>query len=566
MTNFNYAARDYDTIKTDLLARAERILPEWTDRDPSDFGMLLVDLWAYMGDVQHYYIDRAASEAFLDTATQRESVLALANLFDYKPLSVSSANGTVTVANSNTETYTVEKDTEFTARHNDKTFVVHARDSIVIPASGSDTVPVREGVVVEDELLTDSASGLPGQFYTLASAGAAPATIRIEVYEDGVNATEYEYVGRLSLAAAGARVFTTQTGPDNFVEVLFGSTTNGYVPPSGSTITATYANCSGLEGNLPANVVTGFVNAVTTGISVSSSTVFSGGADAESIASMKQSIPAVISIQDRAVTEEDFVAVALTVPGVSKAALEYTAPAAGTVQTTSNRGIASGVATLEITSHGYVTGDVVRVDNVGVDYDGVHVIQSAPTADTFTYNTNGADETYPVVDTDGAVFQIGEAEAKLYLQESRTDYLTTVDNIQTVDTALRTTVEETVQDKALLGVSVTTAATITWEPIDVTYTVYVNSRAVTNTVTAAVEAALDNLFSFDNVSFGQLMHLGQVHRTILNVPGVDYVTVEKFDVAAGGPTSVQNTIQVQDYRLPKKGTYAATYVGGISTS
>ena len=41
-------------------------LPEWTDRSPADLGVLLVDLFAYVGDVVCYYQDRIASESFLD--------------------------------------------------------------------------------------------------------------------------------------------------------------------------------------------------------------------------------------------------------------------------------------------------------------------------------------------------------------------------------------------------------------------------------------------------------------------------------------------------------------------
>ena len=58
MANFDYTTRDFDTIRADMLARASAIMPEWTDRDPADFGMLMVDLWAHDADVMHYYIDR----------------------------------------------------------------------------------------------------------------------------------------------------------------------------------------------------------------------------------------------------------------------------------------------------------------------------------------------------------------------------------------------------------------------------------------------------------------------------------------------------------------------------
>ena len=48
-----------------MLRLAQQRLPEWTDRSPADLGMLLVDLFAYMGDIVVYYQDRIASEMFL---------------------------------------------------------------------------------------------------------------------------------------------------------------------------------------------------------------------------------------------------------------------------------------------------------------------------------------------------------------------------------------------------------------------------------------------------------------------------------------------------------------------
>ena len=123
MAAFNYSSRDFDTIKGDLLARANKVMPEWTDRDPSDFGMLFLDLWAYAADIMHYYIDRAAGEYFLPTATQRESVLALANLMDYIPSGRTSAVSTLTLENiSSTTDYTVPAKTRFIARQDNETY------------------------------------------------------------------------------------------------------------------------------------------------------------------------------------------------------------------------------------------------------------------------------------------------------------------------------------------------------------------------------------------------------------------------------------------------------------
>ena len=169
---FDFASRDYDNIKRDLLARAERIVPEWVDRDPSDFSMMMVDMWAYMGDILHYYIDRAAGEAFITTATQRESVLALANLFDYTPRNRTAATATVYVSNtsSGSAVGVVPTGTTFSATTEDGTALEFYSTASVSVSAGSANVPVavREGKKVSSEQLTTSATGQVGQRYTLS--------------------------------------------------------------------------------------------------------------------------------------------------------------------------------------------------------------------------------------------------------------------------------------------------------------------------------------------------------------------------------------------------------------
>ena len=97
MPNFDYTSRDYYSIREDLLSRAAEmpIGSNWNTRSTSDFGVMLVDLWAYMGEILHFYVDRAAAETFVSTATQRESLLAFSNLVDYEPIKMNAAEATV---------------------------------------------------------------------------------------------------------------------------------------------------------------------------------------------------------------------------------------------------------------------------------------------------------------------------------------------------------------------------------------------------------------------------------------------------------------------------------------
>ena len=55
----------------------------WTSREPDDFGMALLAMWAWIGDVLTFYQERVANEAFIRTALLPESVRRLAGLLGY---------------------------------------------------------------------------------------------------------------------------------------------------------------------------------------------------------------------------------------------------------------------------------------------------------------------------------------------------------------------------------------------------------------------------------------------------------------------------------------------------
>jgi uncharacterized phage protein gp47/JayE len=159
----------------------------------------------------------------------------------------------------------------------------------------------------------------------------------------------------------------------------------------------------------------------------------------------------------------------------------------------------------------------------------------------------------------------GNASVTIYPQVDRnSDFLTTGDTSQTVDSTTQNSVVSLIQPKAILGVDVVCASSITWRPIDVAVTINVVPTYVALYVEREVEAAIDNLFAFNNVRFGQTISLGRLYRAIVGVRGVEYATITVLDDA--GDTSVETTITVGDYELPKKGTVNVTVVGGITST
>jgi hypothetical protein len=321
---FNYASRTYSTIRQDLLTRANKVSPEWTDRDPSDFGMLFVDLWSYMGDILHYYVDRAGRESFISTATQRESLVAYANMFGYVPSGRASAMATVYISNSSSaSTYSIPAGTKFSAVSDNKIYYFYNIDDATVGPSVSAAVNLFEGTKIVDEVLSTSASGAPNQSYLIGYSDADMKTTSVYVTEDGVKTLWLRYASVQEIPK-NARGFVVSLAASGDVRVTFGNRTNGFIPPSGSTITINYTRSSGVNGNIGSNLINSFVSSTPSYITINGSTSATGGSNGETAETLKTNIVSYMRTQDRAVTLVDYADLTKSVNGVYKAVATYT--------------------------------------------------------------------------------------------------------------------------------------------------------------------------------------------------------------------------------------------------
>jgi hypothetical protein len=84
--NFSYLAKDFASFRSLMLDRMSTIIPAWTERNPADLGIVLVELLAFVGDYLSYQQDAVATEAYLATARRRTSVRRHVKLVDYPML------------------------------------------------------------------------------------------------------------------------------------------------------------------------------------------------------------------------------------------------------------------------------------------------------------------------------------------------------------------------------------------------------------------------------------------------------------------------------------------------
>lgn len=326
MANFipqvDYTSRDYDSIREDLVNLIPLYAPQWTSRDPADFGIVLLEMFSYLGDLLNYYIDRAANESFLSTASQRQSILNIANLLGYTPTGSIPAKVELTFYNSTATAISVPALTQVattTIVNGVNTQVIFETNSAVtVPAAagsvnGQASVQATQGQTITNEDVGDS-DGTSDQEFVLENTPVINNSISVTV-----NDTVYISVPYLIDAAGTDAVFYSTTDAEETTKIVFGDGVSGRIPPANSQILVTYRVGGGVVGNVNSNTLKNIITNYAPGLTVNNALAASGGADAESTDSIRVNAPASLRVQNRAVSLKDYADLALQVSGVAKA-------------------------------------------------------------------------------------------------------------------------------------------------------------------------------------------------------------------------------------------------------
>lgn len=325
----DYTSRDFEGIKTDLISLIPNYLPEWTSRDAGDFGIVLIELFAYMGDILNFYIDRSANEAFITTASKRENVLQLSSLLGYIPTSATAATVTLTFQNSTAAAITVPARTKVATTSSSnatKEQIIFETDvAVVVPAkvgatNGSATVKATQGETVSSEAVGVS-SGNAGQVFPLLKYPVIPSSVQVTVGN-----VEYSTVDYLVDYDTGDAVVSIRKAANGQSYLVFGDDISGRIPPANAEIFATYRVGGGAYGNVPANAISSILTpGLPVGLSVKNQNIVgddgaaTGGADEETTDSIRISAPSSMRAVNRAVSISDYANLAVQVSGVSKA-------------------------------------------------------------------------------------------------------------------------------------------------------------------------------------------------------------------------------------------------------
>jgi hypothetical protein len=320
-TTVSAATLDFDDI---VAAQKARLKSQTQFRDYNFEGSamsVLLGILAHNTHLNAFYLNMMSNERSLDTAQLRDSVVARAKELNYVPRSTRSSVATldISIPVANVTTLTVPQGTVFTSQNENGNFVFVNRETSVYQSStGTFTIEglkVYEGAYLTETYVVDTAD--EDQRFRLTTVGADTESLSVTVTTPGANATSWIEAENLYGLGPTSNVFFVQAAASSTYEVTFGDDVLGRAPQNGSVVTLRYMVTSGkradncetfrMSSDLgPSNG--GLVGSPLVIETIQDST---GGADIESIPSIKRNAPRHYQTQMRAATDDDYVDIVL---------------------------------------------------------------------------------------------------------------------------------------------------------------------------------------------------------------------------------------------------------------
>ena len=314
---------DFEDIKA-ALKDYMRAQTEFTDYDFDGSALSnLIDVLAYNTYYTAFNTNMVVNELFIDSATLRDNVVAIAKQLGYKPKSATAPTAyvsfTVSYNNPTTDTeLNLRAGTGFVANYDETLYqyVVtdEAKAQVANDTAVFTNVPVREGTFLTNTFTVNTA--LKSQRFILDNRNIDTNTIRVKVYPTGGSLNEqYLRADNILDVDSTSKVFFIDEIEDERYEILMGDGVLGKKLDNGARIEVSYITTSGPSSNgVRSFVFSGVLennNGVTPNadVVINSTVAAAGGEAIETTASIKYTAPKAYGTQDRAVTSQDYEAI-----------------------------------------------------------------------------------------------------------------------------------------------------------------------------------------------------------------------------------------------------------------
>ena len=315
---------DFEDIKV-TLKEYLRGQSDFTDYDFEGSALAnLIDVLAYNTYYTAFNTNMVVNELFIDSATLRDNVVAIAKQLGYRPKSITAPTAyvsfTVTYNNPTTDTELfLKKGTGFITTYDNNIYQYVTLDDVKAQVANNvatfTNVSVVEGSQVVDSFTFDAAA--KSQRFILDNKNIDTNTIRVKVYPGGGTFNEAYLVADNILGVDGnSKVFFLDEVEDGRYEILMGDGVLGRKLEDNSLIEVSYMTTSGPESNGVKTFVFSGVLENPNGVSpssftteITSSVASAGGEEQETTQKIKYTAPKAYGTQERAVTAQDYEAI-----------------------------------------------------------------------------------------------------------------------------------------------------------------------------------------------------------------------------------------------------------------
>jgi hypothetical protein len=302
---------DFDEVK-DNLKIFMRNQTEFKDYDFEGSGLsALLDVLAYNTHYLGFNANMLANEMFLDSSQLRSSVVSHAKTLGYTSRSATAAKATIDVfLNTSNPTATMPAGTIFTASVGDTSYQFVTTQNITSVINGSTIefagVIIYEGSYVSTRYTVNTQN--VEQRFLINDDRADTTTLRVRVQNSLSDSTLTTYTLATDIAAltSTSNIYFLQEVEDGKYEIYFGDGVLGSSLEDSNIVIMDYV----VTNKGVANGATTFVNAAAidtvNSVNVRVVSPATGGAEPESIESIKYNAPLDFASQGRCVTTEDY--------------------------------------------------------------------------------------------------------------------------------------------------------------------------------------------------------------------------------------------------------------------
>ncbi len=323
LKNLNYTNQDFSSLKNRLVKYIqEQFADKFNDFVEGDIAIMLMENYAFIGDLLSFKIDQIANEPFIDTVTEVANAFRLCKLVGFNPLPPIAARSvwTASINNVLTTDCIIPSGIELNIAVAGSSLTVELfpmdseglpvfNQDIVIPAGSlvNSSVIGLEGRTTEDVF---SGNGNVGQTLQCSLFPVIFDSVRVSV--DGSQWNQVEYF----TDSQPRKEYRVEFDSNYNAYVIFGNNRAGMIPSSGSRIVVTYRQGGGARGNIITGSVV-FQRAISIeGFDFSVPVIFRNytpgqyGYDGDGIEDIRRKLPAYLRTQNRCVTGTDYKTIA----------------------------------------------------------------------------------------------------------------------------------------------------------------------------------------------------------------------------------------------------------------